>query len=80
MRGVVTTNSYDGSGALTNLSYSDSTPWVALSYDRLGRTVNAGSGTNATAYIFNRAGLVISESFTGVLNTGSVHTNVYDSL
>lgn len=37
-RGVVTTYAYDSScGAMTNITYSDSTPSFACTYDRLGR-------------------------------------------
>src|SRR5206468_12805096 len=36
-RGITTTNSYNYNGDLSSISYSDSTPSVAMVYDRRGR-------------------------------------------
>jgi hypothetical protein len=52
-RGVVTAYAYDSSGSLTNIAYSDATPDVTFTYDRLGRQVSAivdGVSTNAYTY------------------------------
>lgn len=51
-RGIVTMYSYDFAGSLTNTVYSDSTPSISITYDRLGRKtqVTDASGTNTFAY------------------------------
>ena len=51
-RGVITDYYYDLLGLLTNISYSDSTPVVAFTYDRLGRqaTITDVLGTRTNAY------------------------------
>jgi len=49
-RGVTTTYAYDpASGAMTNIAYSDSTPSVSFSYDRLGRQKVAQTFLSATS-------------------------------
>ena len=48
-RGVTTTYAYDAAGALAAIAYSDSTPGVTFTYDRLGRMASAtvaGVSTN----------------------------------
>jgi RHS repeat-associated protein len=49
-RGVETDYAYDALGQLTNIAYSDNTPDVAFTYDRLGRQLTAtdalGTRTN----------------------------------
>jgi YD repeat-containing protein len=50
---IVTTYGYDGStGELTAIDYSDDTPDIAFTYDRLGRqhTVTDAAGTRTFAY------------------------------
>ena len=51
-RGVETDYAYDFSGQLTNIAYSDSTPDVAFTYDRLGRQLTATDalGTRTNQY------------------------------
>ena len=52
-RGLTADYSYDAVGSLTNINYSDSTPDVTFSYDRLGRQKLAhsvGVYTNSFAY------------------------------
>jgi|GEM_PF-4893055 len=52
-KGAVTTQyTYDGAGRLTGKTYSDGTPSVSISYDRVGRqtSVTDGSGTRTIAY------------------------------
>ena len=51
-RGVVTEYAYDALGQLTNINYSDTTPDVAFTYDRLGRqqTITDALGTRTNAY------------------------------
>jgi len=51
-RGVTTAYSYDPAGSLTNTTYSDGTPSVSISYNRLGQKTQVvdASGTNTFAY------------------------------
>ena len=51
-RGVATTYAYDLAGALTNVDYSDDTPDVAYTYDRIGRqkTIRDVQGTRTNVY------------------------------
>ncbi|MEI6211847.1 MAG: hypothetical protein WCR06_09505 [bacterium] len=61
-RGVTTSYAQDLSGALTNISYSDSTPAVLFAYDRYGRqtsTIAAGVSTNL--YVYDNYGTLTNE-------------------
>ena len=51
-RGVSTEYAYDALGQLTNIDYSDDTPDVSFTYDRMGRqvTVTDALGTRANVY------------------------------
>ena len=49
----LTTYAYDAAGALATIAYSDDTPGVTFTYDRLGRMASAtvaGVSTNLFAY------------------------------
>jgi RHS repeat-associated protein len=52
-RNVATTYAYDLLGQLTNISYSDSTPTVEFSYDRLGRQESVVDGTGGRAFTYS---------------------------
>ena len=68
-RGVVTEYGYDALGSLLSVNYSDATPDVAYTYDRLGRQLSAiavGVSTNLYAYSTNTLELV-SEIQNGVV-------------
>jgi RHS repeat-associated protein len=54
-RGVATTYNYDSLNQLTNISYSDSTPTVGFTYDRLGRQITITDGTGTRAFAYNDA-------------------------
>ena len=52
-RGVVTDYTYDNAGQLVSTTYSDNTPTITMSYDRVGNLINAttaGVVTNLYAY------------------------------
>jgi len=52
-RGIVTDYTYDNAGQLVSTTYSDTTPTITMSYDRVGNLVNAttaGVVTNLYAY------------------------------
>jgi YD repeat-containing protein len=60
-RGVVTTYAYDTCcGSLTNITYSDNTPSVSYTYDRLGRQTSARTGEKSFAlFAYNPATLAL---------------------
>ena len=51
-RGVATDYAYDALGQMTNIDYSDDTPDVAFTYDRMGRqvTMTDALGTRTNVY------------------------------
>lgn len=75
---IVTTYGYDdNTGELTSIDYSDATPDIAFTYDRLGRqkTVTDASGTRTFAY---NGGLQLeSETMTGLFDR--VTTRSYET-
>src|SRR5207249_1942067 len=73
-RGVTTTYSFNNAADVATISYSDSTPSVTYTYDRLGRQATILQGTNATTVILNLAGQIVSEKFNAL-----AVSNVYDS-
>jgi len=77
-RSVTNTYSYDNVGGLTVMSYSDSTPGVTYSYDRLGRQKTITQNGMTTTFTYNDAGKVLSESYSGGTLTGLSVTNGYD--
>ena len=53
-RGTTTTYAYDGCcGSLTNITYSDSTPSVTYTYDRLGRQQGITDAQGIRAFTYN---------------------------
>ena len=79
-RGVVTTYGYNNAGDLLTVAYSDNTPWVTNTYNRLGRRVAASSAADAVSYSYNAAGQLLAETHTAGPLAGLVVTNSYDSL
>ncbi|MDE0838798.1 MAG: hypothetical protein OSB41_07045, partial [Kiritimatiellae bacterium] len=61
-RGVVTSYQYDSSGTLTNTSYSDGTPSVSYTYDRLGRPIGVRDGIGQHERSYNVDGSIGQES------------------
>jgi len=76
---ITTTYGYDLAGGLNAISYSDTTPAVAYTYDRLGRqsTLSWNGITDTQAY--NLAGQPLFESFAGGPLSGLGITNQYDT-
>lgn len=79
VRGITTSYSYDNGGSLYTVSYSDSTPGVTCSYDRLGRqsTIVCNGMTDTLTY--NLANELLGESFSGGTLNGLSVTNGYDA-
>ena len=76
-RGVTTDYDYDSLGQLESIDYSDSTPDVAFTYDRVGRqlTITDGMGTRTNTYDAETQQL-ISEN----LANGTALARSYDAL
>lgn len=80
-RGWATLFSYNGSGDLDSVWYTDSTSPIIYSYDRRGRntSITRLDGT-VISRNFHDAGVVLSESYSGGILGGYTITNTYDSL
>src|SRR5439155_20201217 len=78
-RGVTTTNSYNNNGALLLTAYSDSTPSVAMVYDRRGRATTVTNGTAVCTFAYNDANELLSETNSAGTLAGLWVTNTYDS-
>ncbi len=78
-RGPTTTYSYTGAGELWKIDYSDTTPDVLYTIDRLGRRVQVDQGSNQARFVINLADQTLSETnVTGVL-AGTSITNGFNS-
>jgi YD repeat-containing protein len=72
-RGIVTTYTYDTADRLTDITYSDNTPSVSFTYDRLGRQTSAtvfDGGTDTlvcvSEYEYSPLGQLLKETQNGV--------------
>ena len=75
-RGVTTDYAYDEQGRLISKTYSDATPNVSLSYDRLGHTLSAVcAGVSTNFYTYNRLGQLTNE-----VQNGTTIARTYDVL
>lgn len=77
-RGVVTTNRYDTAGSLIAVSYSDSTPGITYTYDRLGRQSSIVCNGMTTTLAYDNANNLLAEVYTGGTLGGLAITNAYD--
>jgi RHS repeat-associated protein len=59
-RGIVTTYGYTPSGKLTSTDYSDATPDVSITYDRLGRQLALSNGVAQSFFAYDPATLVLN--------------------
>ena len=80
VRGVTTSYAYDNAGSLTNIAYSDATPSVTNSYDRLGRLTQQSTPDYQLTSTYNLANELLVESFSGGVLNGLSVTNGYDQL
>jgi RHS repeat-associated protein len=80
-RGVETDYTYNDAGDLETVDYSDSTPDVTYTYDRVGRKATVAQGSqDAVALHYTAAGQLAAEQHTSGLLAGVAITNVYDGL
>jgi RHS repeat-associated protein len=80
VRGVTTWYTNNNAGELWVINYTDSTADVTNSYDRRGRLTNVLSGTTSLTKIYNDAGHLLREFYSGGPLNGIGVTNVYDHL
>ena len=75
-RGIVTTYSYDTLGNLLSVDYSDTTPDIVYTRDRLGNVLLAVTdGVATNAYAYNRLGQLTNE-----VQNGTTIARSYDAL
>lgn len=79
-RSIVTTYGYTNAGDQASINYSDSTPDVTLTYNRLGHLKTASDGTLTDTLSTNVYGQLQTESWTGALHDGVALTRSFDSL
>ncbi|MBI5843626.1 MAG: Ig-like domain-containing protein [Deltaproteobacteria bacterium] len=76
---LVTTYSYDSqTGELTGVDYSDSTPDVSFSYDRMGRQQEITDAAGVRTFAYNADFSLASEAVTGIYD--KVLSRSYDSV
>ena len=76
---IVTTYGYDLTGSLTNIVYTNGTPCVTNSYDRLGRLSTVLQNGMTDTLNYNLAGGLLGETFSGGVLDGLTVTNGYDA-
>ena len=74
-RGISTEYSYDLLGQLTNIDYSDDTPDIAVSYDRLGRVAAVRDVLGVRTNVYDSNTLVLVEER---LPDGTILSRSYD--
>ena len=77
-RGITTDYAYDSWGSLTNTVYSDDTPTISLSYDALGRQVEAHDGAGITTFLYDSFGSLTNETVIGAAGTNTIE-RFYDT-
>jgi RHS repeat-associated protein len=76
---LTTTYGFDNSGALNTISYSDSTPGITYTYDRLGRQATVLQNGMTGTFAYNTASELLSESYSGGTLNGFSVTNSFDA-
>src|SRR5205814_890178 len=76
---LVTTYGYNNAGELTSINYSDSTPDVTYTHDRLGYRKTSVSSLDSCSYSYDLAGQLLSETHTAGVLTNVTVSSVYDA-
>lgn len=79
-RGITRTNLYDNGGRQTGIDYSDSTPDVTYTLNRLGQIIATTDAGGTRSHTLTSAGQPLTESYTSGLLIGAATTRTYDSL
>jgi len=77
-RGVVTNYAYNLAGDLTGISYSDSTPAVGFTYNRLGQQLTVTDAVGSRTFGYSDKFQLTSETINGIYN--KTLTRSYDTL
>src|SRR6266516_4604518 len=78
-RGITTTSSYNNNGDLSGVSYSDTTPSVAMVYDRRRRATAVTNGTAVCTLAHTDANQLLSETNSAGTLAGLWVTNIFDN-
>jgi RHS repeat-associated protein len=79
-RGIVTTYGYDSMGDLRTVDYSDATPDVAFTFDRLGRPLTRTDAAGTCTWAYHANGQLDTEIYSGGLLAGLSLDRDFDSL
>lgn len=80
-RGSVASYVYDASGQLTGIDYSDTTPDITYTYDRLGRQLSAiAAGVSTNLYAYSRYGQLTNEIVLTGRGSVPVLSRAYEAL
>jgi YD repeat-containing protein len=78
-RGITTTYTPNNAGDLYTIAYSDGTPGVTTTYDRMGRVSTVVQNGITTTKSYNGASQLMSESYSGGILAGLSVANTYDT-
>ncbi|MEM7392215.1 MAG: hypothetical protein AAF492_07685, partial [Verrucomicrobiota bacterium] len=77
-RGLTTTHTYDSNtGELLTRTYSDATPGITTTYDRMGRPVTVTDAVGTRTFSYNVTLQLATQAVSGVVS--SIITRVYDT-
>jgi RHS repeat-associated protein len=79
-RGVITNYVYDSAGTLISVDYSDATPDVVYTLDRLGRQAKIVDGSGTRVLVYTDEGQLDVETYTAGLLNGLGIDHEYDAL
>src|SRR5439155_5122098 len=65
-RGTTCTYATNAAGDISTTTYTDATPALTYTYDRLGRLKQVDQGTNVTTLTYDDAGQLLRETFNGL--------------
>lgn len=78
-RGVVTTYGYNNAGELSSVTYSDGTPAVSVTYNRVGQKESASGGVGEHTWMYDLTGRPQYDILVGEGDTWSWVEHHYDS-
>lgn len=79
-RGITTTYGYDDAGTLFSTVYSDITPSVTLTYDRIGRQKTRTDAAGTCTWTYDVTGQLADESYSAGMFDGITLDRTFDAL